>query len=559
MRELQNYRIPKSKVRVILVLAVFFSFLSHGVSASQTIDDSEGGGDEDNASHAGPGLGFECDQYEGDLSEYRPDMPSGDLTVDLRCWIENPNEYNITVSIAAPSSASVYDWNYGVCRTTQYEEGWLGPWWWWDTCNSGSWVITNGGQHEYNLGPSEILDLNWTISIEHGVAQMAPGFHSTDISAKVMEYGDDNTPCSEECPTILQSSIHELGSWWRMEWWGSFSSGGSACDDYWYQWNMPDETYVFCDLDLVGLDENVPLTDIMYFCRSDPLYGSAGYYLGVYGGEQWVTICEPSVESTWQTFLQSSELDQALMIRDDYDISHLGVDIDNIGPGDWDYLECPEDSLEYTVVSEYQGNIRPTGTWQVGVLVHGYNFTESSWETILGSVEGLDLPDLSEGNEARTSLEFNLTQLLDSRDYDYVFVEWVVGKGGNEFTSGIVGDCLTTSGAASIEEIVEDARFKLGISGSLNDRIVNSVKLSMEIHGRGPTTFLLLLASGLMPLVVAIPYIVLKKAIKGVITKSEVSDTHHQPAELDRLEGETNEAGGRNEAQAEWWEEMLQG
>ena len=182
-------------------------------------------------------------------------------------------------------------------------------------------------------------------------------------------------------------------------------------------------------------------------------------------------------------------------------------------------------------------------TWQVGVLVHGYNFTRILWETILGSVEGLDLPDLSEGNEARTSLEFNLTQLLDSRDYDYVFVEWVVGKGGNGFTSGIVGDCLTTSGAASIEEIVEDARFKLGISGSLNDRIVNSVKISMEIHGRGPTTFLLLLASGLMPLVVAIPYIVLKKAIKGVITKSEVSDTHHQPAELDRLKGRPTRPG----------------
>ena len=88
---------------------------------------------------------------------------------------------------------------------------------------------------------------------------------------------------------------------------------------------------------------------------------------------------------------------------------------------------------------------------------------------------------------------------------------------------------------------------------------MNSVKLSMEIHGRGPTTFVLLLASGLMPLVVAIPYIVLKKAIKGTITKSEVSDTHHQPTELDRLEGEANEAGGRNEAQADWWEEMLQG
>ena len=106
---------------------------------------------------------------------------------------------------------------------------------------------------------------------------------------------------------------------------------------------------------------------------------------------------------------------------------------------------------------------------------------------------------------------------------------------------------------------MEEARFKLGISGSLNDRIVNSVKLSMEIHGRGPTTFVLLLALGLMPLVVAIPYIVLKKAIKGIITKSDVSDTHHQPAEWDRLDGETNEAGGRNGAQADWWEEMLQG
>ena len=90
---------------------------------------------------------------------------------------------------------------------------------------------------------------------------------------------------------------------------------------------------------------------------------------------------------------------------------------------------------------------------------------------------------------------------------------------------------------------MEEARFKLGISGSLNDRIVNSVKLSMEIHGRGPTTFVLLLALGLMPLVVAIPHIVLKKAIKGIITKSDVSDTHHQPAEWDRSDGETNEAG----------------
>ena len=113
-----------NRVRVIFVLAIFFSFLSHSVSASQTVDDSEGEGEKDNTSHAVPGLGFECEQFEQDLREYRPDMPSGDLTVDLRCWIDNLNEYNITVSIAAPSSASVYDWNYGVCRTLNEEGGW---------------------------------------------------------------------------------------------------------------------------------------------------------------------------------------------------------------------------------------------------------------------------------------------------------------------------------------------------------------------------------------------------------------------------------------------------
>ena len=74
-----------NKVRVIFVLAIFFSFLSHGVSASQTVDDSEGEGGEDNTSHAVPGLGFECEQFEQDLREYRPDMPSGilQLTCDV--------------------------------------------------------------------------------------------------------------------------------------------------------------------------------------------------------------------------------------------------------------------------------------------------------------------------------------------------------------------------------------------------------------------------------------------------------------------------------------------
>ena len=168
--------------------------------------------------------------------------------------IENPNEYNITVNIAAPSlrvfmtgiMEYVEPLNRG--RVSLVVVGHL---------QLEGWVITNGGQHEYNLGPSEILDLNWTISIEHGVAQMAPGFHSTDISAKVMEYGDDNTPCSEECPTILQSSIHELahGGGWSG---GVHSRVGSACDDYWYQWNMPDETYVFCDLDWLGWMRTCP-------------------------------------------------------------------------------------------------------------------------------------------------------------------------------------------------------------------------------------------------------------------------------------------------------------
>ena len=53
---------------------------------------------------------------------------------------------------------------------------------------------------------------------------------------------------------------------------------------------MPDDT-TFCDLDLVGLDETCPdryhvlmqVGSVVRICR----------YLGVYGGEQWVTICEP--------------------------------------------------------------------------------------------------------------------------------------------------------------------------------------------------------------------------------------------------------------------------
>ena len=113
-------------------------------------------------------------------------------------------------------------------------------------------MITNGGQHEYNLGPSEI-DLNWTISIEHGVAQMAPGFHSTDISAKVMEYGDDHRKNAPRFYHPSTNSAHGGG-------WSPFSSGGSACDDYWYQWNMP-----FFAITSV-LDEDV-LTDIMYAGR----------------------------------------------------------------------------------------------------------------------------------------------------------------------------------------------------------------------------------------------------------------------------------------------------
>ena len=99
----------------------------------------------------------------------------------------------------------------------------------------------------------------------------------------------------------------------------------------------------------------MPLTDIMYLGRircTDLRVLSWSI-----GGEQW-DHCEPS-ESTWQ-ISPVKRARQALMIRDDYDISHLGVDIDNIGP-DWDYLECPEDSLEYTVVSEYQGISDPPG------------------------------------------------------------------------------------------------------------------------------------------------------------------------------------------------------
>ena len=36
-------------------------------------------------------------------TNHRPDMPSGDLEKEAYCWIENPNGYNITVEVSAPS------------------------------------------------------------------------------------------------------------------------------------------------------------------------------------------------------------------------------------------------------------------------------------------------------------------------------------------------------------------------------------------------------------------------------------------------------------------------
>ena len=81
------------------------------------------------------------------------------------------------------------------------------------------------------------------------------------------------------------------------------------------------------------------------------------------------------------------------------------------------------------------------------------------------------------------------------------------------------------------------------------------MKLSMEIHGRGrppsSSNDLRSHATGGRD-----TYIVLKKAIKGVITKSRsLIPTISQPSWIDWKE--TNEAGGRNEA-SRVVEEMLQ-
>ena len=545
-----------ARTRAIVILALCLGFLSYDVAASETERDSNNSEGERDGNHEDPEFDFECIQYQQESPTiFRPDMPSGDFEIGLRCWIENLNDYNVTVNISAPISVSVYDWNHESCQPGYYSGiGDFSNPYWWTPCNPGIWMIVDGGHYEFNLQPHDVIDRNWTISLEN-VADMDPGFHIIDISAKVTSFGEDSAICHSNCSTIIQSSIHELGSWWRMDWHIAYPQN-EVCFYYPYHWSgTPVGSVWDCDLEEEGgLSRDVYVSSLWDFCWSEPKYGSGGYYHQPWGAEQWVTTCEPRIESGWQDLFQSSELDQALMFHGGFAEIQLGRDISGIHEGFWDDTTCPDDSIEAVVISNYQGNIFPAGTWQVGVLAHGYNFSDSSWETSVLAAQRPDLTNLLETNETSTVLEFNLTQMTVVSEHDYIFIEYIVQKGGSHFTSGIIGDCLTASGITSIQEVIDNAELTMGQSGSLYERLSNSLQWSMEIHGEFTVISILVLIAGVIPLAVGAA---LKRG--GRIQKDEnsiedTSDMGGSPANSAIGEGFVHEGLKETEPGAVWWD-----
>ena len=413
-------------------------------------------------------------------TNHRPDMPSGDLEKEAYCWIENPNDYNITVEVSAPSVLSIYDLDYVNCETPN-------DWYWSGFCSYGRWLIVDGGHFEFELEPFEIVEQNWSISLGAEVASMSPGINSIDISAKVTQYGGGDLECPDSCSTIIQTSNHELGSWWKIDWDAGYFQDGLHCGYHYSVAYYPSSQIADCDLELGGLDQHGHVSDIWQFCRTYQKYGPPEYYLGAeWGSGQWVTTCEPSIESSWQHLFLSSELDQALMFRAGFDERNMGADISDIKPGHWDNSECPGNSIDYILNPNHQGNIPPPEIWQVDLMVHGYSFSEDSWEHNVSSSHLLNLSDLLESNETGTVIGINLEQILAGAERDYIFIEWILKKGGTEFTSGIIGECLTKSGIIAIEEVIENAKFTMGQSGDPIERLTNTVKFSVAVNGIVP-------------------------------------------------------------------------
>ena len=490
-----------------LLSAVSLCFLLLAPNASAA--DAEGSGvseeSEENA-YQGPEFEFTCIGEEprnsgvfippGDFSSigqnsqlirqeptnHRADMPSGDMEKAAYCWIWNPNDYNITVEISAPSVLSVYDLDHVDCQV--YSNEYL---FWPSYCTYGRWLIVDGGHFEFELEPFEMVRQNWSISLGARVASMPPGIHSIDISAKVTEYGDGDLECPDSCSTIIQPSKHELGSWWKIDWEGGYSQDGLHCGYHYSVAYSPSSQIADCNLELGGLDQYVHLSDLWEFCSTEQKYGPPEYRMGTeWGSGQWVTTCEPSIDSSWRHLFSSSELDRALMFHAGFDDREMGADISDMGAGHWDNAECPGNSIDYMLTPNYQGNVPPPDIWQADIVVHGYSFSEDSWGESVGPSKLLNLSELLESNETGTVVGIDLEQILTGAEHDYIFIEWVLSKGGTEFTSGIIGECLTRSGITAIEEIIDNAKFTMGQSGNTIERMTNTVKFSAAVNGIVP-------------------------------------------------------------------------
>ena len=441
---------------------------------------------------------------------------------------------------------SIYDLDYVNCQP-YYD------WYYSGFCSYGRWLIVDVGHFEFELEPFEIVEQNWSISLGAGVASMTPGINSIDISAKVTKYGGGDSECPDSCSTIVQTSNHELGSWWKIDWDAGYFQDGLHCGYHYSVAYYPSSQISDCDLELGGLDHHGHVSDIWQFCRTYQKYGPPEYYLGAeWGSGQWVTTCEPSIESSWQHLFSSSELDRALMFREGFDERNMGEDISDIKNGHWDNAECPGDSLDYILTPNQQGNIPPPEIWQVDLVVHGYSFSEDSWGHNVSSSQLLNLSALLESNETGTVIGIDMEQILAGAEHDYIFIEWILKKGGTEFTSGIIGECLTKSGIIAIEGVIENAKFTMGQSGNAIERLTNTVKFSVAVNGIIPISLFLAAIS------ITILFVFMTVFYKGKPTKkslpSERGKSENVPLPVDlSTQGSIEETQEPQESSSSFW------
>tara|TARA_B100000609_G_scaffold195619_1_gene189831 strand:- start:160 stop:1110 length:951 start_codon:yes stop_codon:yes gene_type:complete len=240
------------------------------------------------------------------------------------------------------------------------------------------------------------------------------------------------------------------------------------------------------------------------------------------------------------------------MFRAGFDERNMGADISDIKPGHWDNSECPGNSIDYILTPNHQGNIPPPEIWQVDIMVHGYSFSEDSWEQNVSSSHLLNLSDLLESNETGTVIGINLEQILAGAERDYIFIEWILKKGGTEFTSGIIGECLTKSGIIAIEEVIENAKFTMGQSGNPIERLTNTLKFSVAVNGIVPILLFLAAISITILFVFMTVFYKGKPAQKAL--PSERGKSKNVPLSVDlSTQGSVEESPESRESSSTFW------